>query len=314
MRICVTGGTGFVGRALVSELASAGHRVRLALRQPVARNERDDVEYVSVGDIGPYTEWDAALDGVDSVIHLAARAHVMRESAPCPAAAFDAVNFEGTKRLADACCKHAKPLLHLSSIGVYGSVDRGQAFNESSAPDPDTPYARSKLLADRYLQDLGRKYGLRCIILRSPLVYGANAPGNLRRLMEAVRRGWPIPVSDSPNRRSLVGIDHLVRAIRALVEIEHAERRVYCVADKQVLSTEMIVRAIAQGVGRTPRIVTLPSGALRLLGTMTGQSKAVERLVGSLEVDATRFRSEVGDFQRCGTIEGLVSAAASTSR
>lgn len=307
MKVLMTGGTGFVGRAAVQEVLAAGHTVRLAVRRSISE-PASGVEMVLVGDIGGATEWVGALDGVDAVVHLAARAHVLREDAPDPEAAFLETNYAGTKRLAEACRGRVSQLVYLSSIGVHGAGS-DRAFDESSALAPHSPYARSKALAEDCLQALVQRGELDCRILRPPLVYGPRAPGNLARLAGLVRRRLPLPLGSVRNRRSLVGVEHLARAIRAVVEAQSVSRSAYVIADREVVSTPEIVRAIAAGLDAPARLWPLPVAMLRAVGSLAGRRGTIEQLVGDLEVDARAFRAEFGDLQPASTLEGLGAAA-----
>lgn len=315
MRVLVTGGTGFVGRLLLEALLSTEFKVRLATSQLVPRNAGfDNIEVVRTGNLTKETDWQEALKSVDAVVHLAARAHVLREDAPDPESAFLETNYEGTKRLAEACCENGvSRLVFLSSIGVHGGGSGNAVFAETSAFAPHTPYAESKMRAELFLQELAQRGDLDCRILRPPLVYGSNAPGNLAQLIRAVQRGLPLPLGSVRNRRSLIGVGHLTRVIRVVLEAESVDRSAYVVADREVVSTPEIVRAVGKGLGRSVRLWPLPVAMLKALGAVSGRRGAVDQLVGNLEVDASAFRAEFGDLQPCSTLEGLTAAARASS-
>lgn len=315
MKVLVTGGGGFIGRSLIAELVRRGIGVRATSRNVCAGMlEHPNLEWIEIESIGRCSEWPMALSGVDAVIHLAARAHILRESAADPEAAFFETNLEGTLGLAHACVGRVNRFIYLSSIGVHGSATHASALDESSVIAPDNPYARSKADAELCLQELAADGELDSRILRPPLVYGPDAPGNLARLVSAVRRGMPLPLSAVNNRRSLVGVAHLVSAIVALLMAENVSRSAYVVADREVVSTADMVRAIAQGLDRSPRLWALPPAMLRGLGIAAGRQSTVDQVVGDLEVDASNFRDEFGDLQPFSTLKGLADAAGAYKR
>lgn len=308
MRVLVTGANGFVGRHVVAELRAAGFDVRAALR-PGADLPVPGMEAVRIADIGPDTDWDQALTGVDAVVHLAGRAHVLRESVQDPRREFLRVNAEGTRRLAEACVGRVERFLFLSSIAVHGSA-AGPRIDRDSPTRPDTPYGESKLRAEQALREHDQEGRLTVTILRPPAVYGPGAPGNLARLAGAVRRGVPLPLASVRNRRSLVGVSSLARALSACLERPEASRGSFPVADEESLSTAEIIRCLARGTGRPARLWPCPPGLLRLGGRLSGRSRMIAQLVDSLEVDARDLRAAIGPFQQHGSCEGLAELAA----
>lgn len=311
VRVLVTGATGFIGTHLLPALRQRGYTVRAAVRA-TGRLPGDDVETVRVGEIGADTDWDAALEGVDAVIHLAARAHVLRESGADPREAFMRVNAEGTRRLAEACVGRVNQLVFVSSIAVHGSA-AGPYLDEDSPLLPDTPYGESKRQAEETLIGLDRAGQLPVSILRPPLVYGPQAPGNLGRLARAVQRGLPLPLASVDNRRSLVGVDHLSAALIGCLESPRAARGSFMVADEECLSTAEIIRCLARGAGRPAHLWPCPPGLLRLGGRLVGRARMISQLLDSLTVDARRLCSAIGPFQQQTSCEGLARVLAGSS-
>lgn len=304
--VLVTGANGFVGRALCEALAASGRGYRPAVRGPDAalRNA------VSVGDIGPDTDWGAALDGVNCIVHLAARTHVMRETAADPLAAYRRANVAGTERLARAAAgRGARRLLFLSSVKVHGERTASRALTEEDAPRPADAYGVSKLEAEQALARVAAETGLEVTILRPPLVYGPGVKGNFLRLLRLVARGVPLPVGAIENRRSLIGLGNLVHAIVSAIDSPRAAGRTYLVADGEDLSTPALVRALAQALGVKARVPAAPRAALTLLAALTGRRAELARLADSLQVDSSRIRRELGWRAPFTLAQGLAETA-----
>lgn len=266
--ILVTGATGFVGRALCPALAAAGRTVRAAGR-------------AETGAIGPGTDWSALLSGVDTVVHLAARVHVMRETAADPAAEFDRVNRDGTAGLARAAAAAGvRRFVFLSTVKVHGESS-GRALSADAPARPADDYARSKWAAELALAETARK--METAVLRPPLVYGPGVAGNFITLMDLVARGMPLPLAGIDNRRSLIALDNMVAAILWALD---APPGAYLPADGEDLSTPALVRRLAAAMARPARLFAAPESALRLAARLLGREPTFDRLAGSLTVDA----------------------------
>jgi UDP-glucose 4-epimerase len=287
--ILVTGATGFVGGALVPALAAAGHRVVRIVRETAMPGD------LAVPELLEWRPEPRDLAGIDAIVHLAARTHVMHESSADPLAAYRALNVGVTARLAAAAAQAGvRRFVFLSSIKVNGEATHGRAFTADDAPHPEDAYGVSKREAEDGLRDIAHRTGLEVVVLRPPLVYGPGVKGNLRALMHAIDRGMPLPLASIANRRSLVGIDNLVSAIALAATHPSAAGRTFLVSDGEDLSTPELVRAIAAGLGRRARLLPCPVALLRLAGRVTGRGAAIDRLAGSLEVDASALRQALG--------------------
>lgn len=305
-RLLVSGASGFIGRALVGELAGRmQHAVRaLARRTPSELSAH--VEYVVGGTWTPETGFASALADVDAVIHLAARAHVLDETARDPLAAFRRVNVECTVNLArQAADAGVRRFVFISSVGVNGNESGDCPFSEADEPCPREAYAVSKLEAETALRALATKGGMDVTIIRPPLVYGADAPGNFGRLCSMVRRGLPLPLGGLTNPRSFVGLANVVDFIITCTDHPAAANETFLVSDGRDLSTSELVERMARALGRPARLVTVPRSLLLAGAALVGKRTTVERLMCTLQVDISRARRVLSWTPPVSLEEGL---------
>jgi nucleoside-diphosphate-sugar epimerase len=289
MKVFVTGANGFVGRATCATLAARGYDAVPAVRSP-----RGLLGERVVGEVGPTTELSAALLGVDAVVHLAARVHLMRDAAGDPLAAYRRVNTAGTLNLArQAAAAGIRRFVFVSSIKVNGE-GRSDPYSESDLPEPLDAYAISKWEAEQGLREIEAATGMQVVILRPPLVYGPAVGANFLRLMQTVAKGWPLPFGRVDNRRSLLYLGNLTDAIRICLEHEAAAGRTYLLCDGEDVSSAELVRRLARAMQRPPRLLPVPPAWLRVAGGLLGRSAEVARLLGSLTVDGGLIRRELG--------------------
>src|SRR5688572_24337057 len=239
MRVLVTGASGFVGRALCEHLEQHEFAVRRALRRAPAGSVG---EHCVVGEIGPHTDWQSALRGVHLVVHLAARVHVMKDTATDPMAEYRLVNVGGTRRLAQAAAAAGvRRLVFLSSIKVNGEA-AAQVYTERDEPRPNDRYGLSKWEAEQTLSDIAAKTGMEWTVLRPPLVYGPGVGANFLRLMQAVGHRRPLPFAAVHNLRSLVFVGNLVDAVRICLTHRAAANVTFLVRDGEDVSTPELAR------------------------------------------------------------------------
>ena len=294
MKILVTGASGFVGRALSRELVKCGHVVRGAVRTDDAGRDLP-CDSLSIGAIHGRTDWRAALKGMDVVVHLAARTHVMSDEAADPLAAYRQMNVDATMRLAhQASVAGVQRLLYLSSVKVNGERTTSHPFREYDPPAPEDAYGLSKLEAEIRLTEWCTSSGPQLVILRSPLVYGAGVKGNLLQLMRAIDKGFFLPFAAIRNRRSLLAVHNLTSAIECCARHPNAASSTFLVADDLPLSTPDLARAIAAHMKRPARLVSVPVPVLRFAGRVLNRSAPVDRLVSSLVVDNRKIASDLG--------------------
>jgi len=308
-RILVTGASGFIGTALLPVLAGAGYSVYRAVRR-TPEGQATDRQTVCVGDIDEATDWTQLLNGIQTVVHLAARTHVLRETNSDSFVAYRQVNVDGTRRLAtQAAAAGVRRLVFLSSIKVNGERTAGRPYTEDDTPRPEDAYGTTKWEAEQVLRTIERETDLQVVVLRPPLVYGPRVKGNFLRLMKLVARSWPLPVGSVHNRRSLIYVGNLVDAILAGIKTPTAAGRTYLVSDGTDLSTPDLVLALAESLGVTPWLYPFPPSLLKLGATILGKREEAARVLGSLQIDSTRIRRELG-WQPPFTIEeGLAETA-----
>ncbi|HQS58844.1 MAG: NAD-dependent dehydratase [Gallionellales bacterium 35-53-114] len=294
LRILITGVTGFIGKALSAHAVHHGFSVRGALHK--AGKIPDNIEVALVGEINGETDWTSALSGVDVVIHLAARVHVMREESVNPIADFRKVNVAGTDCLARAAAvSGVRRLVYVSSIKVNGeeTVD-GFRYTELDSPLPNDPYGISKWEAEQALHRVAAETGLEVVIVRPPLVYGAGVKGNFAQMLKVLVKGIPLPLASVHNLRSLVYIGNFTDALLKCATHTSAAGKTYLVSDGEDISTPDLLRQLGAAMGKPARLLPCPPVLLKLVGRLLGKSDQVDRLLGSLQVDSSKIRRELG--------------------
>lgn len=296
MEILLTGGTGFVGRALVARLSSGlGCQLRLALRREMP-DIPANAKAVYIDDISAATDWTGALSGCVVVIHAAARVHVMRDYSVDPLAEFRRINVEGTLKLArQAAQAGVKRFVYLSSIKVNGEeTPLNQPFKADDRASPQDPYAISKHEAEEGLRKLAGQSGMEVVIIRPPLVYGPGVKANFHSMMGLLYRGVPLPFGAIHNQRSLLALDNLVDLIVTCIHHPAAANQIFLASDGEDLSTTELLRRLGLALGRPARLVPVPQAWLNWGGSLLGRKDLVRRLAGSLQVDISKTRDLLG--------------------
>lgn len=310
MRVLVTGATGFVGRALVPMLSTAGHDVTIAVRDFSFAEHLEDIQIQNIGDIGPNTDWQQALTNIDTVLHLAGRAHVMTESDTDPMAAYRHINRDGTQHLAQAAADAGvKRLVFLSSIKVNGGRTLGQPFTESDAPQPEDAYGQSKWEGEQALRDIAAKTKMEAVIVRTPLVYGPYVKGNFRSLLNICSKQMPLPLGGLQNKRSLIFVGNLADALLRCLTHPDASDQAYLVRDGIDVSTTTLIKNTAQALGYRARLFPVPNYFLRAGGALTGKSVMVSRLIESLEVNDSAIQRDLDWTPPFTMVQGLIETA-----
>lgn len=305
-RILVTGANGFVGRALSRALLVDGHAVTGLVRR-------------SGGCIDGVSEWcfdgrdfaglaDANWPELDCVVHLAARVHVMSDTAADPDAAFRAANVDGALRVADAARRHGvRRFVLVSSVKAITESDEGTPLSEATQARPADPYGRSKHDAELALRKFGDESGLDVVIVRPPLVYGPEVRANFLRMLDIVSRGVPLPFGSITARRSVVYLDNLADALLCCAIDSRAAHGCFHVADDDAPTVAELLRMVAAALGRPARLLSFPEAWLRMLGRVSGRSAQIDRLVGSLQLNTGHIRQQLGWRSPHTTREGLAA-------
>lgn len=308
--VIVTGGNGFVGRAVCRAFLSMGHGVTGVVRQAgtcvrgvdewvMARPDFDGIERA----------WPRELRA-DCVIHLAARVHVMRDASLDPLDAFRKTNVEGALRVAKAVRENGvRRMVFVSSIKAVAEMDPGRPLREDDLPSPQDAYGCSKHEAEIALRRFADESGLDVVIVRPPLVYGPEVGANFLALLRSVAKGIPLPLRGIEARRSFVYVENLADALVKCATRAEATRQCFHVADDEDATVAELVRAIAKHLNKPARLVPMRASWLRLAGRMTGRLPQVERLIGDLRVDNSHIRDLLGWQPPYGLDDGLAETA-----
>ena len=300
-RVLVTGATGFIGRALVPALVTAGYDVRAAVRDLPAPFT-PAVEVVTHGDLGADVAWPPLMADMDFVIHLAGIAH----SGPGVAEAnYDRVNHLATAGLAEAArAAGIKRLIFVSTIRAQTGARSDRVLTEADDPRPTDPYGRSKLAAEIALARSGADF----TVLRPVLVYGPGVKGNLRTLLRIAALPIPLPFGAFTQRRSLLGVQNLVAAITYVLGHAASGGKTYVVADPHPVSLADIVAALRLGLGKAPRLLAVPPALIRPCLTVLGRGQIWDQLNGQMVVDPRKLIAE-GWQPAADTAAGLAAMA-----
>ena len=310
MATLVTGANGFVGSALCARLRRDANPVRGAVR---AREfQACTAENVEVGSISSETDWASALSGVQQVVHLAARVHVMNDQSEDPLAEFRLVNVEATESLArQAAAAGVRRFVFLSSIKVNGeSSEVRQPYSADDSPAPKDPYGVSKHEAELLLRQIAVETGMEVVIIRPPLVYGPGVKANFEVMMRWLARGVPLPLAAvTENRRSLVALDNLVDLIVTCLNHPAAANQTFLVSDGEDLSTAELLMRMGAALGCPARLWYAPTSLLKLGSIVDNKPGIYQRLCGSLQLDIVKTRQLLGWSPPVSVDESLRLAA-----
>lgn len=306
MRVLVSGASGFIGSALCPHLVALAHEVVPAVRQPSGIvSERIVCDEVS---------WKAALKGCDSVIHLAARVHVMQDLERDSLQAYRANNVDATIKLATlAVAAGVRRFVFMSTIKVNGEETvPGLSFRPDDPPNPKDPYAISKWEAEQGLLEIAQRTGLEVVIIRPPLVYGPRVKGNFASMIKWVKNGVPLPLGAVTNHRSMIALENLVSFTALCADIDaspNAKGQVFLVSDGEAVSTAELLRRVAKAYRCSNRLFSVPVGLIRLAARCAGKSSLADRLLGSLTIDDSKARQMLGWYPPVSMDEQLKKMA-----
>jgi UDP-glucose 4-epimerase len=272
----------------------AGHSVREGVRGGERKLELERVNsgagFAILGDLGakPANLGNAFKD-VEVVVHLAARVHDMRGAVSSEE--YRRVNVCGTEVLARAAVEHGtRRFVFVSTAKVNGELTVERSFSEDDPANPMDPYALSKWEAEESLRSIAVETGLEIVIVRAPLVYGPGVRANFLRLMRLVDLGFPMALPNTNNRRSLIGVGNLADCLVRCVTHPAAANQTFMVSDGEDVSTRGLVLRLAPLLGRTARFLPVPEAVLRLAARLVGKRSAINKLLGSIEIDSSKIR------------------------
>jgi nucleoside-diphosphate-sugar epimerase len=292
MKLLVTGGTGFVGQALIARLITYNHyKVYAAVRKLVTIFP-PDVNQFKFDELSSCTDWNNHLIGVDCVIHTAARVHVMSETSTNPLEEFRNINTEGTLNLAKQAAESGvKRFIYISSIKVNGEVTLpGSPFTANDTFVPTEPYALSKYEAEQGLMKLAEETQMEVVIIRPPLVYGPKVKANFLSMMKWLYKSIPLPFGTIYNKRSLVALDNLVDLVITCIEHPSAANEVFLVSDDEDLSTSELLTRVANAEGKRAWLLPVNQKVLEFCLGLAGKKDLAQRLCGSLQVDISKTK------------------------
>lgn len=297
----VTGGSGYVGRALATRLAAVKEDVRVLVRA-----SRGEVPNSVVGDICDDHALARLVSGADVIVHLAAYVHRAARSR-AEIAECERTNLEGTRRLVEAIATGAPDalLIFVSTVSVYAAAD--VPLTETSRYAPETVYGRTKLEAERLVLEANRAGRIRATILRPAMIFGPGAPGNLDRLAAMARRGVIVDIGGTGNRKSIMPIETTVDVILTVADHqEKANGEIFNVAGGLTLTMAGIASRIAAALGKRARVVRLPKAPIvfaarfidRILSVLPLRVPSLSQVVSSytstVVLDDSKFRTTFG--------------------
>ena len=295
-RVLITGINGFVGKALGDGLVTNGYNVNGAVRSSVPADFPDTITKFVIKDIDSKADWQKALDGVDVVIHLAARVHIMKDTAGDALEEFRRVNVEGALNLArQAERAGVRRFIFISSIKVNGeATPLGQPYTEADQPAPVDPYGISKREAEDALCQLASETAMEVVIIRPPLVYGPGVKANFQSMMRWLDKGIPLPLGAIHNKRGFVALDNLIDLIVTCIHHPAAANQTFIAGDGEDLSTTELLQRMAAALGKTAWLVPVPRRVLMCAASLLGKQAIAQRLCGSLQVDISKARDLLG--------------------
>lgn len=298
--ICVTGSTGFIGKALIKRLVKVNACLIAAVRSD-NHNLPAEVKTLVINDITNLPEAFAYVSNLNTVIHVAAKAHAYGVSLD----EFRKVNTDATLKLAKAAAVNGvKRFIFLSSIGVNG-ISNTKPFRVEDEPAPVEDYAISKFEAEIGLKQIALDTGMEIVIIRPPLVYGPDAPGNFGKLLELAQKNLPLPLGAINNHRSIVALDNLVDLIVTCIDHPRAANQTFLVSDDHDVSTTELLKLVTRAAGKTPWLIPVPMSWLKLVGKLAGKQAVIDRLCGNLQIDISHTKQTLSWMPLLTLEEGI---------
>lgn len=296
MKCLITGASGYVGSRLIEIMGQKGGYKIIAHTHTRQVARTDGVESHVTGDVDNEALWGSILDGVEYVIHCASRVHVMQERSADPLREFRRVNFHGTINLARQCIDAGvRRFIYLSTIGVNGQETGVDTyFSEEDSANPHNDYSLSKYEAELGLMEIARESKLEVVIIRPPLIYGPNAPGNFGLLLRLLRKKIPLPMAGIYNKRSFLALDNLIDFIIICLLHPMAKNELFLISDDEDISTSDLISNIAKAAQLPNRSFYLPLGLLRSFMRLGISKAAMHGLTGNLRIDMRKAKCVLG--------------------
>lgn len=310
MKVLITGVNGFIGNAVYKQLTDTNNIQVIGSVRSLLKEQKNLNQFIEIGDISTNTDWSKAVIGVNTIIHTAARVHIMNDTNVDPLTEFRRINVQGTLNLAlQAIAAGVTRFIFISSVKVNGeSTNANQPFLPEDAASPLDPYGMSKMEAEQGLFEIAARTGLEVVIIRPPLVYGSGVKANFASLMRAVELRWVLPLGAIHNKRSLVALDNLVDFIITCTHHPQAAGQVFLVSDGHDLSTTELVRGLAKAADVPARLIPIPTWMLRRVASMIGKGNAANRLCDNLQIDISKSKHLLGWAPPISIDEGLLRA------
>lgn len=313
-KLLVTGASGFVGRAACTHFIRCGFQLQGIVRNVDQLHPLNSMQYVFIEDLGKQTTWADMMGGVDCVVHLAARVHVMKEESSLALSEFRRINVDATARLArQAAAAGVRRFIFMSTVKVNGEhTKHGERFTAEDDPRPEDAYGISKYEAEQLLKQIASETGMELVIIRPPLVYGPAVKANFKLMMRWLSLGIPMPLKGVKyNRRSFVALDNLLDLIVTCIHHPAAANQTFLVSDAEDMSTAELLNRLGQAMGRPTRLFYVPLSLLKLGLKLINKFEIYQRLCCSLQLDISKTQRLLGWTPPISMEEGLRRATES---
>jgi nucleoside-diphosphate-sugar epimerase len=292
MKVLVTGASGFIGKYLCQSLLVQSIEIVTVTRTKANANK--NITIINK-ELNKDTDWNDTLKGIDLVIHLAGRAHVMKDEASDPYKAYAEINIEATKHLAEqAALNGVMRFIFLSSVKVNGESTNKSAFKESDQPKPEDDYGKTKYEAEKVLSKIAQETGMEVVVIRPPLVYGKDVKANFKNLIKLSQSGLPMPFGAIHNKRSFIYIENLIDFIMVCIDHPQAANQTFLVSDDDDVSTTQLIKSIAKASSKKSTLIPIPLSWLTLVFKLIGKESLSNRLCGNLQVDISKAKTLLG--------------------
>lgn len=293
--ILLTGATGFVGSAFLQDCLAKNIPCTAAVRS-LSQSLPPQAPQAVVGELSATQDWSQALQGVDVVVHCAARAHVMKDTTQDPLEVYREANTHATLNLArQAAQAEVKRLVFISSIKVNGEwTEPDKPFTPNDTHIPTDHYGLSKYEAEQGLKQIAQQTGLEVVIIRPPLIYGTGVKGNFASMVRWIQKGIPLPLAAVHNQRSLVALDNLVSFMQLCCVHPQAANQTFLISDGEDISTTELLRRVAFAYGVSSRLLPIPVPLMMLAAKLLAKGAVANRLFANLQVDSSKARDLVG--------------------